>query len=671
MRLCINPNCPIPDHPDNDNYPTCQGCGSELLIDGCYTVTKLLSDSGGFGVVYEAENPAGQPKILKVLKQDLNEDSKAVSLFQQEALVLGQIEHAGIPKIETYVHHILENGQTLHGIVMQKIEGVNLEQWINQRNGQPIAQKRAIVWLRQLVEILALVHSKGYMHRDIKPANVMLSPSGQLVLIDFGTAREATHTYLAKIGGIQGVTSICSVGYTSPEQEKGFAVPQSDFYALGCTMIHLVTGKYPLDTYNPDRDVFEWRASAPEISEEFAELIDALIARKPSDRPMNCESILKILKEIEQLEKLAPNAKTNAKRKSIKKAIKESTRKPTSPILLVVSVLVAATFGLGIGTAIKVSALGSFEEINFHLPTLQKKRLTPIRFLQGHLDTIQNVALSPDGKTIASASDDGTVKFWELEGDTNSTREIKDQGGWVRAVIFLSDRQIITAGQDKNIKIIDIPSGKVVKTFSGHTNLINNLAIAPASDLLVSGSYDNTVNVWQLSTGRLLRLLKGHSDKIFGIAISPDGKQIVSASRDKTLRIWDAKTGETVKTLSGHLAGVTCVLITPDGKHIISGSNDKSIRVWDIATGNQLFMLTGHKEVIGAIAITSDGNYLISGGKDNPDSIHLWNLKTKSLIWDLIGHTDLVTSLVITPDNQKLISSSQDKSINIWELPKP
>ncbi|MFN9861558.1 MAG: WD40 repeat domain-containing protein, partial [Pseudanabaena sp.] len=110
------------------------------------------------------------------------------------------------------------------------------------------------------------------------------------------------------------------------------------------------------------------------------------------------------------------------------------------------SIVVAATFGLGIGTAIKVSALGSFDEINFQLPNLQKKRLTPIRFLQGHVDSIQNLALSPDGKTIASASDDGTVKFWELEVGTNPTLEIKDQGGWVRAVTFLSDRQIITAG---------------------------------------------------------------------------------------------------------------------------------------------------------------------------------------------------------------------------------
>ncbi|GBO52936.1 high-affnity carbon uptake protein Hat/HatR [Pseudanabaena sp. lw0831] len=670
MSLCINPTCPIPNHPDNDNSPTCQGCGSELLIDGCYTVTKLLSDAGGFGVIYEATDRAGKPKILKILKQELNEDSKAVSLFQQEAFVLGQIEHAGIPKIETYVHHDLENGTMLHGIIMQKIEGLNLEQWINHRDRKPIAQKRAITWLRQLVDILAVVHRNKYFHRDIKPANIMLSPSGQLVLIDFGTAREATHTYLAKIGGVQGITSICSVGYTAPEQEKGFAVPQSDFYALGCTMIHLVTGKYPLDTYNPDRDVFEWRSHAPEISEEFADLIDALIARKPSDRPINCESILKILKEIELIDKLAPNDKTKAKRKSIKQSIKDSTRKPTSPILLTISVIIAAFVGLSIGTVIKISAIGNFEDI-IQLPVFQKKFLNPTRFLQKHTDAVQNVALSPDGKIIASASDDGTVKLWELEGDnSNPIKEIKDQGGWVRAVVFLSDRQIVTAGQDKNIKIIDIASGKVVKTLSGHTNLINNLAIAPTSDLLVSGSYDNTVNLWQISTGKLMRSLTGHTDKIWGLAISPDGKQVVSASRDKTVRIWDVKTGENLKTLE-HPSGVTCVLVTPDGKRVISGSSDKLIRVWDLASGKKLSELSEHKDTISAIAITYDSKYLFIGGKDIQNSIHLWNLQTKSSIWSLIGHTDLVTSLVITPDKLKLISGSQDKNINIWKIPEP
>ena len=672
MRLCINPNCQTPNHPDNDQHPNCQACGAELLIENCYTVTKLLSDTGGFGLIYEATDITGKAKILKVLKQDLNEDSKAVSLFQQEAFVLGQIEHAGIPKIDGYVHHHLPNGSMLHGIVMQKIEGLNLEQWIHQREQKPIAQKRAIVWMRQLIEILALVHSKGYFHRDIKPANIMLSPSGQLVLIDFGTAREATHTYLAKIGSVQGVTSICSVGYTAPEQEKGFAVPQSDFYALGCTMIHLVTGKYPLDTYNPDRDVFEWRSYAPEISDEFADLIDAMIGRKPSDRPINCAAILKILKEMEQVERLAPSGKTKAKRKSIKRAIKDSTRKPTSPILLTVSIMIASFVGLSIGTVIKVSAIGNFEEISIQLPVLQKKRLNPSRYLQAHTDAVQSVALSPNGKVIASASDDGTVKLWDLTADNpNPIKEIKDQGGWVQAVVFLNDQQIITAGQDKQIKIIDIASGKILKTLSGHTNLIRSLAIAPASDLLVSGSYDNSVNLWQISTGKLSRSLKGHQDKVLSVAISPDGKQVVSASRDKTVKVWDAQTGEELKTLKGHLEGFTSVLITPNGKQVISGSSDKVIRVWDLASGKPLYTLTGHEDAISAIAITSDGKYLISGSKDTPNSIRLWNLQTKSTIWNLIGHRDLVTSLVITSDNLQLISGSQDKNVDIWEMPKP
>ena len=287
--------------------------------------------------------------------------------------------------------------------------------------------------------------------------------------------------------------------------------------------------------------------------------------------------------------------------------------------------------------------------------------------MQAHTDAIQSIAISPDGKIIASASDDGTVRLWELEADNDkASREIKDQGGWVRAVVFLSDRQIITAGQDKNIKIIDVASGQVVKTFVGHTNLVNSLAIAPAIDLLVSGSFDNTVNVWQISTGKLQRSLKGdngHTDKIWGVAISPDGKQIVSASRDKTLKIWDVKTGELLRTLTGSLAGVTCVLVTPDGKRVISGSGDKVIRVWDMASGKQIFILTGHEDAIAALAITNDGNYLFSGGKDSPSSIRIWNLRTKSLIWNLIGHTDLVTSLAITPDQLKLISSSQAQSI--------
>ncbi|HAJ63906.1 MAG TPA: serine/threonine protein kinase, partial [Cyanobacteria bacterium UBA8543] len=112
------------------------------------------------------------PKILKVLKENLNSDDKAVELFEQEAAVLGQLNHPGIPKVDGYFPNQTRNGLSLHCIVMEKIEGLNLEEWLQQQGNRPISQEQAIAWMKQLAEILVLVHGKNYLHRDIKPSNI-------------------------------------------------------------------------------------------------------------------------------------------------------------------------------------------------------------------------------------------------------------------------------------------------------------------------------------------------------------------------------------------------------------------------------------------------------------------------------------------------------------------
>ena len=116
---------------------------------------------------------------------------------------------------------------------MEKIDGLNLTQWMQQQGNHPIHQEQAIRWLTQLSGILQQIHQNNYFHRDIKPSNVMIRTSGQLALVDFGAAREMTQTYFSQVDQGAGVTAISSVGYTPPEQEQGQAVPQSDFYALG------------------------------------------------------------------------------------------------------------------------------------------------------------------------------------------------------------------------------------------------------------------------------------------------------------------------------------------------------------------------------------------------------------------------------------------------------
>ena len=300
MSFCINPVCPKPNHPDNDENRFCQSCGSQLELLGRYRVLRLLSDKTGFGKVYDAyERDA--PKILKVLKEDLSTDAKAVELFQQEAAVLGHLNHPGIPKVNGYFQYQTRNGLLLHCIVMEKIEGPNLEQWLKQQQNRPISQEQAVNWLRQLLEILALVHAKQYLHRDIKPSNIMIRPDGQLVLIDFGTAREVTRTYLAKISsGGGGITAIMSSGYSAPEQINAQAVPQSDFFALGRTFVFLLTGYHPLEMYDSHHNVLHWRNHAMQISPLLVNLIDSLMVRDVNQRPATAQDIIKRLEAIEQ-----------------------------------------------------------------------------------------------------------------------------------------------------------------------------------------------------------------------------------------------------------------------------------------------------------------------------------------------------------------------------------
>jgi serine/threonine protein kinase len=293
MSLCINPNCQDPQNPDNQLF--CHNCGSELLLEGRYRVTRQLG-SGGFGQTYEVSDRDSTPKVLKILT---NNNPKYVELFQREAQVLSRLKHQGIPKAEPDAYFIFlprNRREPLHCLVMEKIEGLDLREYL-QRRGGPIDQKYAIEWLTQLATILKEVHSQNFFHRDIKPSNIMLKVDGQLVLIDFGTAREITESFVLKQASGQ-VTGVISTGYTPPEQFNGQAVPQSDFFALGRTFVFLVTAKDPNNFYDSYIDQLHWRDAAPQISPQLADLLDRLMVRFPNQRPQTAEVILQQLAQI-------------------------------------------------------------------------------------------------------------------------------------------------------------------------------------------------------------------------------------------------------------------------------------------------------------------------------------------------------------------------------------
>jgi len=305
---CINPKCGHLDNPDN--LECCQACGTPLLIENRYRLILPLRplSEGGQAEVFEVEDlgveaAKGQRnKVLKVLEKN---NETLVRLFKQEAKILNELNHPGIPKIQLgdsyFTVSLPRTSKLLHCLVMEKIEGENLQEWV--KENKPVSQEQALNWLKQLVKILDYLHQHQYFHRDIKPSNIMLRPNGQLVLIDFGTVREMTQTYLVKIGSNREITGVYSAGYTPVEVIQGKAGPQSDFYALGRTFVYLLTGKSPLDLPE-ESEQLNWRESAPQVSPILADWIDYLMAPSPTQRPPNTSFILNCLegKTIETLQ---------------------------------------------------------------------------------------------------------------------------------------------------------------------------------------------------------------------------------------------------------------------------------------------------------------------------------------------------------------------------------
>jgi serine/threonine protein kinase len=297
MNYCLNPNCPKPDNPDHKLY--CESCGLTLLLNGQYRILDQLG-GGGFGKTYNAINTEGKSKVIKVLTLD---HPIALRLFKQEYQVLSQLNHPGIPKVDPHGYFSLRipNSQAIiHCLIMEKIEGETLEQYL-EKMGKPLEQNLALNWLKQLAEILQEIHQQQFFHRDLKPSNIILHPAGHLVLIDFGTVKEITETFLVKQQKGQQGTVIYSVGYAPPEQEKGHTLPQSDFFALGRTFVQLLTNHHPLDFYNPHRDQLIWRSAVShKIDILFLDFIDYLMADLPQDRPENPKILLKQLAILEQ-----------------------------------------------------------------------------------------------------------------------------------------------------------------------------------------------------------------------------------------------------------------------------------------------------------------------------------------------------------------------------------
>jgi serine/threonine protein kinase len=292
MSYCINPNCL---HRENGDYQKiCENCSTPLLIRGRYLLSKPVRclERSKYFEVFEAEDTlsGGKGKILKVLKVT---HEGLINLFRREAEVLSWLEHPGIPAVESdgYFSYPSEAQPELHCLVMEKVEGQDLGKWIQDHS--LTSPQLALKWLKELALILDQIHKNNLFHGDIKPSNIIRKPSGQIVLIDFGAVKQTLQMFYRQNDQI-----ILTPGYAPPEQLNQQAVPQSDFYALGRTFVHLLTRQHPIDLIEKEGQLI-WRQYLPsQFPSLLADFIDELMSPLLSDRPSDTDKVLQRIDQI-------------------------------------------------------------------------------------------------------------------------------------------------------------------------------------------------------------------------------------------------------------------------------------------------------------------------------------------------------------------------------------
>ncbi|MDR1152846.1 MAG: pentapeptide repeat-containing protein, partial [Bifidobacteriaceae bacterium] len=321
-------------------------------------------------------------------------------------------------------------------------------------------------------------------------------------------------------------------------------------------------------------------------------------------------------------------------------------------------------FFCGINGRLPATATAGHVVVEADTPRPQPPRGSTLKTWNDPMGPVNAVAWSPDGTTLATGSDDETVRLWDpTTGDTTAT--LHGHTGWLRAVAWSPDGTTLATGsRDETVRLWDTTTGKTTTTLHGHTDWVRAVAWSPDGTTLATGSDDGTVRLWNVATGETIAILRGHTGPVLAVAWSPDGTTLATGAADGTVRLWDATTGKTI-ALHGHTDWVRAVAWSPDGTVLATGSDDETVRLWNVATCKTTTTLHGHTNRVRTVAWSPDGTTLATGSADG--TVRLWDTATCKTTTTLHGHTNRVRTVAWSPDGTTLATGSDDGSVRLWD----
>lgn len=690
---------------------------------------RLLSKlgSGGMGTVYRAVHiRLNKVVALKVLNSSRTNSHQAARRFSREMRAAGQLSHPNVVKA-------LDAGRVddVDFLAMEFVDGVDLSR-ISRATGQ-LNVADACEVIRQAAEGIQHLHEHSMVHRDIKPSNLIVTRDGQVRVLDLGLAllqefRQVPDDDATHPGQVMG-----TIDYMPPEQAASThdVDIRADIYSLGATLYRLVTGVAPYSTGEPASLLQKLRDMAledvPVMSEErndlpggLDEIAQKLLARNPNDRFTSPIDVTKALEPFccgADLKQLVRTATDNAPDHEVEQSLYSGDPYqidmvfPSPParrfaggvrsrVAAVGLVSVASAVGVWLFTApssfkeaavksepgtSNVHSEASNSAIDQPRPVAAIPLITePKHLLEGHEDAVFGLAFFPDGEKVASSSQDGTVRVWDVAtGAENRTLRLPRPDMYFAVEVSPDGQQIAAGGIRFRTHLWNSTTGELLKDFhiSGTDGGIQDIAFSKSGEQLVVVGTDGLVRRFVIESGELVSEqgdLK-ESKSIFQIAMLSDDRCVLSRSLSRpALRILDVSGTTVAEDFSAPIRTFCGLGITCDGQSVIAANpTERTIVTWDLnskkRSGNWQI---GLDDIID-IEIFPDGRHVaIAAGF----VIEIWNLHTKSKVFRIQTEQHHTTRLAVSPDCRTLVSGGGwhikekltrdgDYRLRVWQIP--